>query len=77
VISKKYMDLTVEDHTPSNCKRKWLKIYSPRRVFFGYVLWDRHWHEYRCDMEGTTWNSAALIQIGEFLNELNKENAEC
>jgi len=73
MITTKYRDLTIEDHTPTRCKRKQLKIYAPRRLFFGFVTWNRHRWEYFCSTNQTEWNSAAFIQVGEVLAKLNQE----
>jgi len=44
----------------------------------GVICWCAEWRQFTFDPDGfSSWSADCLAGIIEFLNELNKENAEC
>ena len=73
MIRTKFRDLTIEDVTPKNRRRREVNVYY-RKVFVGHVSWSARRQEYfffAADLSG--WNRLALMQFTELVKYMDEE----
>jgi len=78
MMRTKFRDLTIEDVTPKNCKRKQLKVYQTRpKTFIGFVSWDSHRRQYYMKLsDHWEWSGGAFRNFGALLDCVNMEHGK-
>ena len=78
MFSKKYKFFTIEQDGESKGMPLYVILNRRTGVLLGDITWYPGWKQYVFgSLAASDWSSDCLANIIEFLNELNKENAEC